>query len=291
MRSQLSKGAIALAIALVGSLFLSTTASASSSDEKVDPRGEITNGQPTAIVIAGAGGQTMASWSARATSGGASWSCRYHPFVGNGGYDVTIDYEATPDLEAGVQYALVCTDADGSRVYTQLVLWEPGDPFSGVAAAERAADEALATLTVPTPAVEMSPPANVDHLVGLDTWFWLTTWAPASATATLGTTSSTVTIVPRSVTYTFGDGGADLTCTGPGTPYQPGATTDCAHRWKARSTTHSATRSAGTFDVTATLTWHTTWSATNGQTGDLGTLTSTTTTAIRVVEAQAVVDY
>jgi len=52
-----------------------------------------------------------------------------------------------------------------------------------------------------------------------------------------------------------------------------------------------ATNPNGTTDITATITWHTTWAATTGQTGDLGTLTSATTTAVRVLEAQAVVDY
>ena len=280
---------VALSVGLC--LVLPTVADAREGD-LVDAIAEVTNGQPTAIVISGMDGGVVASWTARATSGGSTWTCRYRPHIDADTPDDVPDPAIDPGADTALiehqTYTLICLDQTGDLVYQNEITWLAGDPFSGLAAAERATDEALAALDVPTPTVAMSPPAGVDHLVGLDTWFWLTNWAAASATATLGATSSTVTITPQTITYAFGDGTPDLTCTGPGTPYTPGGVTDCGHRWITRSTT---TNPNATTDITATITWQTTWAATTGQTGDLGTLTSSTTTAVRVLEAQAVVDY
>jgi len=287
----MSRIVIALAVA-ASFLFLAPAAQAEEDFSPINARGEVTDGRPTAVVVSSPGGDVVATWTARATSGGARWTCHYRPHRTADTPieipDPAIDPDADGALIVGQIYTLICVDQAGDLVYQNQITWRPGDPFSGLASVERATDEALAALTVPTPEVAMSPAADVDHLVGLDTWLWLTTWQPASATATIATTSSTVTVIPASVTYSFGDGSPDLTCRGAGVPYVAGATTDCGHRWTRRST---ATNVSGTFDVTATVTWQVTWSATNGEAGDLGTLTSSTTSPIRVLEAQAVVDY
>lgn len=229
----------------------------------------------------------MATWSSRSTGRAPSdWTCRYRDLVGApGGFEIAIDHTSTPVLEEGRQYALVCTDETGLVVYQLAITWDPADPLSGLVAEERLAEQALADLILPEPAVAASPPLTSPHLVGLATWLWIEDWAPVSATASLGGTAATVTADPTAVNWDMGDGTVHV-CPGPGTAYGTTDRTDCAHVWRDRSTATAA----GTFPVTATVDWHVTWTATNGATGDLGTLTSATTAAVTVVEAQAVIN-
>ena len=81
------------------------------------------------------------------------------------------------------------------------------------------------------------------------------------------------------------DDGVVVTCTGPPKAFDPAVpvrdqTTACHHRFAA------PTRDL-TIDTTAT--WRLTWSATNGTTGDLGTIDRTTTTPYRVQEKETVI--
>lgn len=256
------------------------------------PVGTIVGDRPTAVVVVDGSGGTVASWSARRGGGRApnDWTCRYHSFTLAGGtsFQVTIDLTSAPVLEVGYQYALVCVDDAGTRTYESVITWDPADPFSGLAVEDRLADQALAALDLPLPAPRTSPPLTADQLVGLDTWLWLDTWAPVTATATLGGVAATVEATPTTVRWDLGDGTV-RTCAGPGRPWQPDDTGDgaCRHTWVQAS----AAAPGGTFPVTATVAWHVTWRSTTGATGDLGTLTSVATAAARVVEAQAVIGY
>ena len=237
------------------------------------------------MVVRHGEGTVLASWTASSGGGGGRrWTCRYRDLVSDGGSSFTVDYESTPVLEEGRHYALLCTDEDGQVAYQDLVAWDPADPLAGVAAEERAAEAALAALDVPAPTIATSPAPGAEHLVGLPTWLWLTTWAPTSATAALGGVSATVAVTPTAVRWDTGDG-ATVTCTGPGAPWRPGATSDCTHTWTRRS----AAEPGGAFVLTATVEWTASWTATTGASGDLGPLTSTAAVPVRVVEAQAVV--
>ena len=133
------------------------------------------------------------------------------------------------------------------------------------------AQQALTQLALPSPAVEMAPPAGAQQLVNLATWLWVSpsAWRSYSATAAAGPVSATATATPVKVVWDMGDGGS-VTCNGPGTPYdsaEPDATTDCSYTW-AQS---SAGQPSGAYQVTATVYFEVTWQAVGAAGGgDLG---------------------
>lgn len=115
--------------------------------------------------------------------------------------------------------------------------------------------QAVSKLSMPTPTIEMAPPAGSPQLVGVATWMWieLGAWQGLSATATAGTVTAIATATPSKVVWDMGDG-SELTCDGPGTPYDasdPNATTDCSYTWTQ----------PGSYQVTATVYWSVAWTA------------------------------
>ena len=126
------------------------------------------------------------------------------------------------------------------------------------------------------------------------TFFWVDQaagqWENVSATASLAGLSLTVTVVPELLVVTTGDG-TTLQCPGAPPPFPPGGDPDtfagCGHVYEHSSATAP---NGKTFPVTVAIVWHATWQASNGESGDLGSLT--TTSAVRelpVAEIQAVV--
>jgi len=114
---------------------------------------------------------------------------------------------------------------------------------------------------------------------------------PYSASATLAGVTATVTATPVSVRFWPGDG-AVVECADGGVVYDPsrppGAqSSSCAHVYEHRSTVADP---AGTYTVTATVTYEVSWSAPNGQGGQLGPLERTGSIPVRVLEAQPVIE-
>jgi hypothetical protein len=153
------------------------------------------------------------------------------------------------------------------------------------------AQEALATMHLPGPAVAMSPPSGAE-VVNLQDWLWVdpSTWHPISATATAGPVSATATATPDRVVYDMGNG-SQVVCNGPGTPYNPSVpaaqqTTNCSYTYLASSAGQPSNR----YTVTATIYWSVRWSATGAPGGgNLGEIAGdTTSTAVTVDEIQAV---
>lgn len=252
--------------------------------------GQIVDGSPEAVVVVGRSGE-VGSWTG-SPRGGARWTCGYYDFDAdpNGyGNDGTVRYDDGPvDPEPGELYVLVCRDQSGRTVKSLLQRFDPADPLGGIAATERALDEARKRLDLPLPSPGLNPPGA--QLVGVATWLWVDgPWAPASATAQVAGVSATVTATPVSVVWSPGDG-TTVTCDGPGTPYDPNRPpadqrSSCTHAY-GRS---SAALPGGAYALTATVTYEVTWSSSTGAGGALGTLTRTTTVAVVVEEAQALI--
>jgi hypothetical protein len=104
-----------------------------------------------------------------------------------------------------------------------------------------------------------------------------------SATASIPGLAATVTAQPTQTVWDMGDG-TTVSCSGPGTPYDPqrpdaDQSTDCAHVYQ-----HD-----GTYTVTATIVWTVSWSATNGAGGSLGTVQRSTQFTLSVEQRQAVI--
>lgn len=171
-----------------------------------------------------------------------------------------------------------------NRNYLTTEIVQAGQPPAGATAppvtGADLARQAFASFQAPIPDPEFSPTTSV---VGVQTWLWLQGgWSSRSATAAVPGLSATVTAQPTSVAWNMGDGHQTV-CQGPGkawNPNEPNATTDCSYTYAA----------AGRFTVTVTVTFRTTWSASDGTTGQLGVITGRTTVPITVDEIQAVND-
>lgn len=293
MRRQLTVACI-VAIAAVG--WWGGTAGAGDQGGNLVPGASITHGRPTAVVVLDGSGGVVASWS---SSGGGQapqgWTCRYFAVQGDGGagFELAVADEPAAVLEPGGWYGLLCRDDDGVLAYQQLVQWDPADPLAGVAVEERLAEQAVASLELPAPTPAGSPPLDADQLVGLPMWLWLGDWATVSATAGLAGVTATVTAQPVSARWDLGDGGS-VVCDGPGLPWTstptPAADTGrspCTHTW----TGSSYDEPGGRATVAVTVTWRVDWLSSTGVAGSLGALETTAATTVRVVEAQAVIEY
>ena len=183
----------------------------------------------------------------------------------------------------------ICSGPNGTT--SAVVIWGPQAPAVDPAALAR---QALDYNRLPLPGVEMSPPANRDQLVNLETWLWVdpSAFQPVSASAAAGGVAVTTTAAPEQVTWDMGNGDR-VTCAGPGTPYdssKPAAEqqTTCSYTYR----TSSAGQPGDAFRVTATVSWNVTWTATGvaaGQpaAGNLGVVTRSSTVTVRVAEAEA----
>ena len=141
-----------------------------------------------------------------------------------------------------------------------------------------AAQEAM---EMPEPTFDYNPKRTGDAatLVNLDTWFWQEDRAESgSVTATAGPNSATVDAVLGEVTY-VGDNAGAVTCADSGTPWQPGAVSDCVLQF-VRS---------GVNTVTASSTWNLSWTFNGTPMGGLDALGATWSADVGVVESQAVV--
>jgi hypothetical protein len=265
-----------------------SVAAAATSEERVG--GRISDGSPEAVVVVGRSG-TVGSWDGT-PHGGARWRCGYYAFdidpADSDGGLASVHYDAGPvDPEPQQIYVLGCYDQSGRLVKSLLQAFDPADPLGGLAATERALDEARRRLDLPLPQPGLNPPDA--QLVGVATWLWVDgPWAPTSATASVGAVAATVTARPVEVVWDTGDG-STTTCDA-GTPYDtsrpPSAQhSGCTHVF-ARS---SAGLTGGAYAVTATVTYAVSWSASTGAGGDLGTISRSTTVPVRVSEAQALI--
>ena len=144
--------------------------------------------------------------------------------------------------------------------------------------------QAVSKLAMLSPAIEMAPPPGAMQLVRVATWLWINpgAWQALTASASAGPVTATATARPVKVVWTVGNGDT-VTCDGPGTPYSPAApnaTTNCSYTWGQ----------AGGYQVTATLYWSVTWTATGAPGGgNLGLQAGPAArVAVTVTESQAI---
>ena len=150
----------------------------------------------------------------------------------------------------------------------------------------RAAVEAAA---IPAPSVETNPRITTDDgvegaaVVGVDTWVWATSDTPShvEVRATAGSTSVSVSADAGGLSLSAPR--ARTRCTGWGEPWREGASregdSDCVVVF---------TRSAAHVPLTVSATYDITWTSTNGRSGTLEALTTTTTIDLPVAEIQTI---
>ncbi|RQX02829.1 ATP/GTP-binding protein [Micromonospora arida] len=141
------------------------------------------------------------------------------------------------------------------------------------------------------PSIGIAPQIDGTGLVGLPIWLWNkvspSTWGPITRTAAVPGRSVTATATAQKIVWTMGDG-SSVTCTTPGTPYQPSygnkKSPDCGYSGYSQP---SSTQAEGRYTVTATTSWLVTWSGGGGTTGSQ-TVDLSSTATIDIDELQVI---
>lgn len=189
-----------------------------------------------------------------------------------------------PVPEGGHAYSRICTDASGREVSNRVVIVPARSPL-------QLAREALSYEPLPRPQPVTSPP-NAETYVNLQTWLAVTGWEPVETSASVPGLTTTVVAAPERAIWTMGDG-ETVSCSGPGEVYdrslpEEAQDTDCSHVYRRSS---AAVGVDNNYPASVTVTYHVTWSASDGSRGDLGLLPVTTNFPMRVREVQVVNVY
>ncbi len=214
-------------------------------------------------------------------------TCTWHVETMAGGSFFDLGDAVAIAIPEGYQVLRTCTDTtDGHVISSDWIAW-PGRGGADLAAAppvtaQEVARQAQADLVLPAPSLRAWPQPE-RFLVGLETWFHLDTWQPQTATADTGGVAATVTATPVRAVWHLHE--ATLTCTDAGRPFDPDhpdTTTDCGYTF--------AHYTGATITMSVDVVYHLTWTATTGETGDLGELARTTAFPARIWETQAVIN-
>jgi hypothetical protein len=193
------------------------------------------------------------------------------------------------DPGQGTWYLITCPGTTASLLFRSALGPQGAQP--PLAQPSALAQEAFATMHLPGPTVEMSPPSGAE-VVNFQVWLWVdpSTWHPISATATAGPVSATAVATPDRVVYDMGNGG-QVVCNGPGRAYDPNVPpaqqpTNCSYLYH----TSSAGQPNNRYTATATIYWTVRWTAAGAPGGgNLGEVPGdTTSTSVEVDEIQAI---
>ena len=150
----------------------------------------------------------------------------------------------------------------------------------------RLAKVAWDAVKIPAPTVETNPKVGTQGatLVGMDTWVWATGNTPTSvtATATAGSTTATITAGSSGLQLSAPDGKAS--CTGFGIAWHPGmpeGSSPCTISFN-RSSAHLG----GSTPLTIKVAYSASYTATDGNSGTLPAITTTSTINLPVAEVQ-----
>ena len=172
--------------------------------------------------------------------------------------------------------------------YPEDVIWvgAGSSPPAPRVSAGRLARAAWKAVKIPSPTVETNPKVGDRGatLVGMDTWVWATGETPTSvkATATAGSTSVTVTAGSSGLQLSAPDGKAS--CTGFGIAWHSGmpeGSSPCTISFN-RSSAHLG----GATPLTIKVAYSASYTATDGNSGTLPAITTTSTVNLPVAEVQ-----
>ena len=234
----------------------------------------------------GAAGDQVVSWVLGATGGGVSQpvgtsSCT--PWRREENYAVG----AGPPGPNGVPMLLFVRVCDGAVVQS---VWVPS--LSPADLGRLAFDE-VRKLVVP-PVVALSPVQAAGGLVNFTTWLAVTPVPAVAATAgpLPDGLSATATATVTELRWDPGDGSPVVSCVPWGALPPPGAPEDaqgpCSWTPHAPSAPQFSHTDDLLFHASVSLVWSVVWSATNGATGVLGSLTTTNLFTYRVREVQSI---
>ncbi|MBX3313010.1 MAG: hypothetical protein KF906_01720 [Actinobacteria bacterium] len=199
-----------------------------------------------------------------------------------GGAPQRLVERTTEEQRAGASGFVSCLRRDGSGAQAWLV--GGGSPADVVPGLTASAEQAL---VVPVPEIGSSPPQGALMPVGLPVWFWVDNGAALTESAAVPGVSVTVraTVASTAVVVDGPDGTVRIDCEGTGERFDP-----AVHgAWDRSGCSHVFDR-AGSVEVTVSVTWDLSWSATTGASGVLDPVTRSTTVTVQPVELEAVVD-
>lgn len=153
--------------------------------------------------------------------------------------------------------------------------------------------QAVKELALPLPQVSTAPPRGRPGMVGIRQWFWLNgsgQWTTKSKRVHVGAVWAEVTASPRRLLISPGAGLPDVVCDGPGTPYDPHRPpqeqdSGCTYLYERSS----AGQPRNAYRVSVTVVWGATWRGSGGAGGPLAPISRSTSYALTVAEAQALV--
>ncbi len=150
-------------------------------------------------------------------------------------------------------------------------------------------DAAVGAILFTRPHPLFAPPARSRTFVGIDTWFWVlpSTWRPIVRTVSAPPVVVVATAVPTALRFTPGDGGAPVTCPGPGLPWIGGGVTPCSYTYQRASTARGGL-SGGRYAASMAKLWMVYWTSNTGASGVIGPTPMTTPVSVKVAEAEAV---
>ena len=167
--------------------------------------------------------------------------------------------------------------------------YTPAPLFDGGALARAA----WGAVTIPQPSVETNPRITTGDgvsgatVVGLDTWVWATGETPARVRATASAGAVTATVVASASGLRVSAPDSVPACTGWGSPWVPGQSqeggSDCTVEF-----TRSSAHLGGTTPLTVSVGYDVAWTATDGTSGTLDPVTTTSTVDLPVAEIQTV---
>jgi hypothetical protein len=125
--------------------------------------------------------------------------------------------------------------------------------------------------------------------VNLWTWFWTSpgTWRARSATAQAGRVSATVTVTPTRLTFDPGDGSGSVSCAGPGRAWSSADGNNapsgggCGYRYRTATNVPVVS--------TQSIRWSVMWTASDGASGMLPALTTSSSGQLMVLQIESVV--
>jgi hypothetical protein len=198
----------------------------------------------------------------------------------------------------GSWYSVTCVNqiTDASTTETEWISDRAavgGTPAVDPYAVARQAENSL---RLPQPDTSFSPAAF--SVVNLPTWLWIGAgiWHSYSITATVGPVSATAVATPRSVDWSMGDGG-EVTCNGPGTPFDPAQplsqqATGCSYTYTSSSIGQPSPNGDpddSAFTVRTTINWSVSWSTRGAPGGGaLPPLSTSASTPVRVEQVESI---
>lgn len=252
------------------------------------------DGGQVVVVVPGSNTGGYSNTGYKGGGGGASnIECKFFDVTANVGAvlpGIGSQVTDTSTLETGAYIWLVCRDVtSGDITFENIFPWDPANPPVLAPSAEVLAQMAANGMVLPKPGVHTWPPSGGAGLVNLPVWLHVDNWSTISASATAGGLTATVEATPVRAEWNMDDG--SVTCTDAGPAYDavshpdPGSST-CSYTYRRSS----GVRADLTFHNKAVVVWHLKWSATNGQGGDLGELSSPVAGFdLQIEESQALV--